>query len=81
MAGVHDYAKVVKRGHGRATDHASQDVRAGLMTREEGFEIAKKIDFRKPGALQYYLQISGLTEKEFIRVCKMNRRGTAKKLP
>ena len=30
MPGVHDYAKYVKRGFGRATDFVSQDVRAGL---------------------------------------------------
>ena len=42
MHGMHDYTKYLKRGFGRATDHASQDVRAGIITREEGFDLIKK---------------------------------------
>ena len=81
MAGVHDYAKFVKRGFGRTTDHVSQDVRAGLLTREEGFELIKKLDPQRPGQLDYYLQITGLTEQEFMRVLKSQRTGKAKDLP
>lgn len=82
MPGVHDYSKVIKRGHGRATDHACQDVRAGLMTREEGFEIAKSIDFKVPKkAMKEYLRITGLTMDDFIRACKQNRAGTSNLLP
>lgn len=82
MPGVHDYSKVIKRGFGRGTDHACQDVRSGLLTREEGFELAKKFDHEVPKkALDYYLKITGLTKKEFIRVCKSKRQGKAKKLP
>jgi N-acetyl sugar amidotransferase len=65
MAGVHDYAKFIKRGFGRGTDHASQDVRAGLLTREEGFEMAKRADLERPKALDYYLSITGLDEQRF----------------
>lgn len=81
MAGVHDYAKFVKRGFGRATDHASQDVRVGLMTREEGFQMIRDVDPKEPGALAYYLKITGLSKKEFINVCKSLRKGPAKELP
>ncbi len=81
MAGVHDYAKFVKRGFGRATDHVSQDVRAGLLTREEGFELIKKFDPQRPGQLDYYLQITGLSEEEFMRALKSQRTGKAKELP
>lgn len=73
MAGVHDYSKFLKRGFGRGTDHASMDVRAGLLTREEGFELAKQFDSERPGALDYYLQITGLTEKEFEIVLAEHR--------
>ena len=48
MAGVHDYFNFIKRGIGRVTVHASEDVRRGLITREEGFELAKKYDTQKP---------------------------------
>lgn len=81
MAGVHDYSKFIKRGFGRGTDHASQDVRAGLLTREEGFELAKKEDTERPGALDYYLSITKLNEQEFVRVLKSLREGKAKELP
>lgn len=81
MPGVHDYAKYVKRGFGRATDFASQDVRAGLMTREEGFDIAAKVDAERPQALDYYLQITGYSEHEFNEILKAQRAGKAKLLP
>ncbi|MFH1664871.1 MAG: N-acetyl sugar amidotransferase [Candidatus Omnitrophota bacterium] len=81
MAGVHDYAKFVKRGFGRTTDHVTQDIRAGLMTREEGFDIIRKIDPREPKALKKYLEITGLSKKEFMGVCKSLRGGKAKDLP
>ena len=34
MTGVHDWAKFVE-GFGRATDHATRDIRSGI-TREQG---------------------------------------------
>ncbi|MFQ5902187.1 MAG: N-acetyl sugar amidotransferase [Candidatus Binatia bacterium] len=81
MPGVHDYTKFLKRGFGRATDHASQDVRAGLLSREEGFELAKKYDVKRPGVLDYYLKITGLAEEEFEKIVKSHREGKAKELP
>jgi N-acetyl sugar amidotransferase len=81
MAGVHDYAKWVKRGFGRATDHVSIDVRHGLLSREEGFALAKKIDAERPGELDYYLKITGFTEKEFLEILESQRTGQAKQLP
>ena len=68
MPGVHDYAKFLKRGFGRGTDFAAQDVRAGLMTREEGFELAKKYDQERPPSLDKYLEITGYSEKEFYDI-------------
>ncbi len=64
----------LKRGFGRGTDHASADVRAGLLTREEGFELARKHDTERPAALDYYLQITGFTEKEFEEILAEHRR-------
>jgi N-acetyl sugar amidotransferase len=74
MAGVHDYTKFLKRGFGRGTDHASMDVRAGLLTREEAFELAKKHDTERPDALDFYLSITGYTEAEFHEVMARHRR-------
>lgn len=73
MAGLHDYTKFLKRGFGRATDHASRDVRSGLLTREEGFELAKKHDTQRPEILDWYLKITGITEDEFFKVMKEHR--------
>ncbi|MEI8283100.1 MAG: N-acetyl sugar amidotransferase, partial [Armatimonadota bacterium] len=78
MAGVHDYAKYVKRGFGRGTDFASQDVRAGLMTREEAFELAARVDSERPETLDYYLKITGYTEEEFYSILKSQRSDKAK---
>lgn len=81
MPGVHDYSKYIKRGYGRATDFVSQDVRAGLMTREEGFEILNKVDSKRPDALDYYLEITSFTEEEFINILKSQRKGKVKDIP
>ena len=75
MAGVHDYTKFLKRGFGRGTDHASADVRAGLMTREEAFELAKHHDSERPDALDYYLEITGYSEDEFNAIMREHRNG------
>ena len=80
MTGVHDYAKFIKRGFGKGTDHASADVRAGLLTREEGFELAKQYDVKRPDHLDYYLKITGLTEEEFLSTLINKRDEKAKKI-
>ena len=73
MAGVHDYFNFLKRGIGRGTVHASEDVRRGLISREEGFELAKKYDTQKPHALKYYKKITGLKESEIVNAIKKSR--------
>jgi N-acetyl sugar amidotransferase len=81
MPGVHDYSKFIKRGFGRGTDHATLDVRAGLVSREEGFELAKCEDAKRPNVLDYYLEITGMSEQEFEDVLRNLRTGKAKLLP
>ena len=81
MSGVHDYSKYIKRGFGRGTDFACQDVRAGLMTRQEALDLAHKVDSERPGALDYYLSITGYTEEEFNRILREKRTGKAVQLP
>ena len=81
MPGVHDYAKFLKRGFGRGTDFANQDVRAGLLTREEGFELARAYDPVRPDALDVFLGKTGMSEDEFVDACKALRPGKAKDLP
>lgn len=83
MAGMHDFTCYLKRGFGRSTFHASLDVRNGLLSREEGFELAAKHDRQRPAALDYYLESTGLSEEEFFAVFEKMRhkRLVGKKLP
>lgn len=67
MPGVHDFTCYLKRGFGRSTWQASVDVRNGLLTREEGFELIKDRDSERPDALDYYLDITGMSEEHFFR--------------
>lgn len=66
--GIHDYMKYVKFGYGRATDHVCKDIRAGLMTREEGIEIIRKMDPVKSKDLWRWLDYVGWTEEQFDEV-------------
>jgi N-acetyl sugar amidotransferase len=68
--GIHDYLKFVKFGYGRASDHASKDIRSGLISRDEGIEIVRKYDHVKPTAdLNRWLTYVGMKEDEFDRIC------------
>lgn len=73
MPGMHDFTCYLKRGYGRSTFHASVDIRNGLLTREEGIELAKKYDTERPEALDYYLKITGMSETEFYDTMKRHR--------
>lgn len=64
-AGTHDYIKYLKYGYGKATDHACRDIRLKRMTREEGIELVKQYDAKKPKDLQLFLDWVGMTEDEF----------------
>lgn len=63
--GLHDYLKFVKFGYGRASDHASKDIRTGYMSRNEGIEMVKEYDHVIPDDLYYWLNYVGMTEEEF----------------
>jgi len=73
MSGMHDFTCYLKRGYGRATMQASVDVRNGLLTREEGFILARKHDPERPEALDYYLKITDSTEEEFYKTMESRR--------
>lgn len=67
--GIHDYMKYIKLGYGRASDHASKDIRDGYITREQGIELVKKYDHIKPRRdLKRWLDYVGMTEKEFDEI-------------
>ena len=66
--GIHDYMKWVKFGYGRATDHVSKDIRAGLISREDGIKEILKRDPIKSKDLQRWLTYTGWTEEKFDAV-------------
>jgi N-acetyl sugar amidotransferase len=68
--GIHDYLKFVKLGYGRASDHACKDIRAGIMSRDEGIEMVRRYDHVKPRRdLERWLEYVGMNEDEFDHVC------------
>lgn len=54
---VHDYMKYLKYGYGRATDHASQLIRYGYITRKEGERLVAHFD-------------CSVYDKKFVEFCK-----------
>ena len=64
--GMHDYFKWIKYGYGRATDHASMDIRRNKITREEGIKLVKEYEGKIP--LWYFdefLEDFELTREQF----------------
>lgn len=66
--GIHDYLKYIKFGYGRATDHVCKDIREGIMTREEGINIIRKMDHIKSKDLYRWLKYVDMSEEEFDRI-------------
>ena len=66
--GIHDLMKFVKFGYGRASDHASKDIRTGYMTREKGIEMVKKYDAVVSSDLDYWLDYVDMTKEEFWNI-------------
>lgn len=73
MPGMHDFTNYLKRGYGRSTYQASIDVRNGLLTREEGFDLSRKYDTEIPESLEYYLKITGMSKEDFYKIMKEKR--------
>ena len=63
--GAHDLLKFIKFGYGRASDHASKDIRTGYMTRDEGIEMVRKYDHIVSDDLYYWLEYVQMQEEEF----------------
>ena len=66
--GIHDYLKYVKFGYGRCTDHASKDIRAGLLSRQDAIKLVAKYDPVKPVDLIRWLEYVDMSESEFDRI-------------
>lgn len=67
----HDYFKFLKFGFGRATDHASIEIRHGRMTRKEGLELVKKHEGKIPVKyLDEFLRDAKISHEQFIQICE-----------
>lgn len=71
--GTHDYLKYLKFGYGRASDHASKDIRLGYMDRKTGIRMVKKYDHVIPNDLYYWLKYVGMKESEFWKIANSFR--------
>lgn len=74
QTGIHDYFKYLKFGYGRATDLASTLIRRGILSRNQGLEIVKRLDGQYPHtylgkSLVSVLEEIGLSQKEFDLIC------------
>ena len=66
----HDYFKFLKYGFGRATDHASIEIREGRITRDKGLELVKEYEGKIPTKyLKDFLSDADLTEEQFYEIC------------
>ena len=74
MPGLHDFTCYLKRGYARGTFHANIDVRNGLLSRDEGFELARKCDSTRPEVLDYFLKATEMTEEEFYQTMERHRK-------
>jgi N-acetyl sugar amidotransferase len=71
--GVHDLLKFIKFGYGRASDHASKDIRTGHMTRDQGVDEVRRRDHVVSRDLAHWLEYVGMSEDEFWRTADRSR--------
>jgi N-acetyl sugar amidotransferase len=64
--GLHDYLKFLKFGYGRATDDASNEIRHGRMSREQGIDMVMQYDHVRPYDMDIFLKRTGMTEQELL---------------
>ena len=68
-AGTHDYIKFLKFGYGKATDHASRDIRLKRLSREGGINLVQKFDAEIPYvSLRLFLDWIDMSENEFYKL-------------
>ncbi|WP_202972053.1 N-acetyl sugar amidotransferase [Moorena producens] len=68
MQGVRDYIKFIKRGYSRPSHLVALDVRNGHMTKEQGEEMIRAYEGKRPPSLDLFLEFVGLTEEEFMEI-------------
>jgi N-acetyl sugar amidotransferase len=72
MQGVRDYLRFIKRGMGRTNHLACIDIRDGRLSREEGLRLVGEHDGKRPASLDVFLEVTGITEAEFIEIASQH---------
>ena len=61
-----------KRGFGRSTWQAAVDIRNGILSRDEAFNLIDHFDTEKPGA-EYFLKTTGMSENDLIGIMRKKK--------
>lgn len=64
-SGLHDYIKYLKYGYGKATDHASREIRLKRLTREQGSALAARYAEKRPEDTALFLDWLGMPARQF----------------
>ena len=72
MQGVRDYLRFIKRGMGRTNHLACIDIRDGRLSREDGLRLVAEHDGKRPASLDVFLEVTGITEAEFIEIASQH---------
>ena len=65
---MHQYFKFIKYGFGRATDHASYEIRQGRMNRKEAKDLIIEYDGKLPRKyFKEFLEFLNITEDHFFK--------------
>lgn len=71
---IHYYTTLLKFGLGRATYDASQEIRNGKITREEGISLVKKYDLEFPKTyINDVLEYLDMSLEDFHKICDSYR--------
>jgi hypothetical protein len=66
--GVHDLLKFIKFGYGRCSDHASKDIRNGILNRKQAINLVQKYDHVISSDLYHWLKYVDMKETEFWEI-------------
>ena len=65
---IHQYFKFIKYGYGRATDHASYEIRWGRMTKKQAKELIMEYEGKCPKRyFKEFLDFLNITEEHFFK--------------
>jgi len=72
---LHHYLKLLKFGYGRGTDHASEDIRSGKLSRNQAKRLVRKYDTQVLG--NYYInsicKFLGYKPSDFLKIVEKYR--------